>query len=387
MRVPRFARACAAVAVLTAAITSTCQGQVVRSRFAVPAPVAVREDNDSATAYAISNEKRASILLAQVVQVALLPGARAVDPVRAAHPRGEGDIQQAAGGQFDVLATLCGDPSASPASLEIVNPPPPDPTDPNRNLHPDLVLTRHLRVGELWLLAWDPKTRKVDLNTISGMSRLSGPDDPQIALYKLWRSWMDDPDPQRAESQMIAMALNPRLSTNTRRLAFGGIGVLVHRRQPPTDSDPVYQHVMAELLKAPDTPNRLKLDALSIVSPNSRAELRPGSDEAWLLRYVIRVLDLSYDPTWLSAASTVAAQANIIYDISVGEKVVVVLYPDLIAALERRAAKETAENPKRGGPGMYGLSRLDTHHRRSAEDARRDSHDGVIAVERRIPRE
>jgi hypothetical protein len=253
------------------------------------------------------------------------------------------------------------------------------------DFHGDHVMTRNMRVGELWLLGWDPKTKKINTFGLPGAGRLTGLNDPSLRMFSMVTRWQRIKDPDKQFDAITRVAFDDRQHRLVRNFAFGLALTSCYGqngRAPSGARVGKYYHLISETLSRSDAPAFLQKTALENVRVNALSPIPDHSDEATLLNRLIQILDKSTDAELVRVAAVRAFDANLQHGPFVDGKMTVYLFPDLLAALERRSQKEQAERPGKAGPATGLLNNLSLVGRRSPDQAAKG---GAHVVLRPIP--
>lgn len=213
--------------------------------------------------------------------------------------------------------------------------------------------TRVLRLGEYWILVWDAaRGTLVDDSPYScGTAWLTGPDDPVLLDFRRSVAWATDPDEASAYASMRRTLLDAGAPVSTRAAALAGMSYRAERRrgggsESRTAARALVHHTLAELVRQPDLPDPLHIAAITCIDLSGSRELAAGSDEAALLRYLIRVVREC--PNWHVVGS--AAMTLYLLEMQAGPQIdgkpVCYHFPEVVEALEERHTRDAAL----GGP-------------------------------------
>jgi hypothetical protein len=251
------------------------------------------------------------------------------------------------GGRFQVLETLYGPPP--PRWLQV------DHREYFRRMAklngawgsgPGEPATTVMQKGEYWLLVYNPQTRAVETG-YSEATWLNGPDDPLLRFYRRYLDWRARARDPRLLEEVRTVLLNPTEPEPLRHAALSMMADLVDwdcygfYRKPDY---PYFLRVLRQLFAQTNLPRELQHRAMDLIRIDVRREVAAGSDEAFLLRYLLGIVGREQDGTTLDRA------ADVLYFIT-GETETIegrmthFYFPDIIAALEKREAFDRSHRP------------------------------------------
>jgi hypothetical protein len=281
------------------------------------------------------------------------------------------------GGRFRVLETLSG-PSA-PMWIEVKNDLKTSDTD--STYAPPRPVTYQMRLGECWIVVYDTKTKKADQGRF-GTTWLNGPDDPLLLAYRCHLAWLARKDRQQVYDEIRATVLNDREPPAARYGAWLSLFVWADPSLYNTVKSPDLprvQRLMMELLTQPGLSAEWRQKVLCSIQIDASKEIAPGSDAAFLLRYLLDVVEKETDPLLVGQA------ADRLYFINnqsatVDSKYTAFYFPEITQALEKRDREDEAQGPDHPRPASGALSNLGLAGRRRLEDIK-----DVPVVVRHLP--
>lgn len=148
---------------------------------------------------------------------------------------------------------------------------------------------------------------------------------------------------------------------------------------------PSFLRVLRQLLSQTNLPRKLQHHAMNLIRIDVRREVAAGSDEAFLLRYLLDLVEREQDGETLDRA------ADVLYFIT-GEREetgdgrsTMFYFPDILAALERREAFDKSHRPDGLSYVSRTLANLELAGRRWMPKVEPELKERLTVVVRRLP--